>query len=151
MEPSVVEQILDELLPSFEELETQSGAILQFLKDKGIANDEGLTPYMEQARSASAVRWRAARLRMNRVLAPAFKTAEKTAEEERSESATKVADRTADRTSGATQDQPSGKEQRGQEDSKQPKNTAHTKEDVAPSVEKSKKENITDPTEKGAA
>ena len=132
MEPSVVEQILDELLPSLEELETQSGAVLQFLKDKGIATDEGLTPYMEQARSASTVRWRAARLRINRVLAPTFKTAEKTAEEKRSESATKA----ADRTSGATQEQPSGKEQREQEDSKHPKNAPRTKEDVAPAVEK---------------
>ncbi len=148
MEPSVIEHILDELLPSFEELETQSGAILQFLKDKGIATDEGLAPYVEQARSASAVRWRAARLRINRVLTPAFKMAEKTAEEERSESTTKA----ADRTSGATQEQPSGKEQREQEDIKQPKNTARTNKDAAPTVEKnSKKENITDHPEKGAA
>jgi hypothetical protein len=80
MEPSMAEQILDELLPSFEALETQSGAILQFLKDKGTVTDEQFAPYIEQARSASVIRWRAVRLRMNRLLAPAFKEAEAKAE-----------------------------------------------------------------------
>jgi hypothetical protein len=56
MDPNVAEQILDELLPSFESLETQSAAVLQFLKDNKIATDEQLAPYIEQARSASAIR-----------------------------------------------------------------------------------------------
>ncbi len=77
MESRVAEEILEELLSSLEALETQSGAILQFLKDKGIANDELLAPYLEQARNASNIRWRAARLRINRLLAGAFEGAEK--------------------------------------------------------------------------
>ena len=78
MDVSVAEQMLDELLPSLEALEAQSGAIVQFLRDKGIATDEQLAPFLERARSASNVRWLAVRLRMNRLLAPAVKTGEET-------------------------------------------------------------------------
>ena len=69
-------QLLDELFSALEDLETQSEGILQFLKDKGLATDQELAPYLDRAASASEVRWRAARLRMNALLAAAMKDAE---------------------------------------------------------------------------
>src|SRR6185437_2186661 len=48
-----------------------------------------LAPLLEQARNASNVRWRAARLRINHLLAPAFETAEKNRETKSAESAAK--------------------------------------------------------------
>src|SRR5215470_5492209 len=66
MEENFAEEMLDELLPALEALEAQSSAILQFLKDKNIAPDDQLGPYLHQAADASNIRWRAARLRMNK-------------------------------------------------------------------------------------
>jgi hypothetical protein len=64
------------LFPSLEALETRNSAILQFLKDKGIATDEQLTPYLEQAGNASSVRWHAARIRIESIISSATKSAE---------------------------------------------------------------------------
>ncbi len=82
MREETAEQILDELFPFLEDLETQSAAILRFLKDKGIASDEELAPHLEQAGKASSVKWRAARVRMNYLLASIAKPPEKVAERE---------------------------------------------------------------------
>jgi hypothetical protein len=49
---------------------------LQFLKDKGIATDEELVPYLEQAATASNVKWRAGRLRIKHLLASAMRSTE---------------------------------------------------------------------------
>ena len=81
MDEQILDELLDELLPSFETLETQSGAVLQFLKDKGIATEEQLAPYLEQAKNASDVRWRAVRLRTKRLLMAAIEKGEKHHEE----------------------------------------------------------------------
>jgi hypothetical protein len=80
MDEKIVEQILDELFSSFEDSETQSAAILLFLKDQGIATEEKLAPYFEQAGKTSDVRWRAARVRMGALLASAMRTPEPVAE-----------------------------------------------------------------------
>lgn len=68
--------VLDELFSALESIETQTGAILQFLKEKGMATDKELAPYLEAAGNASNVRWRAERLRINSLLASAMKSVE---------------------------------------------------------------------------
>ena len=80
MDEAIVKQILDELFSSFEDSETQSAALLLFLKDQGIATQEKLAPYFEQAANTSEVRWRAARVRMGALLASALKPPEPAAE-----------------------------------------------------------------------
>jgi hypothetical protein len=69
-------ELLDQLFSAFEDLETQSAGILQFLKAKGLATDEELAPYLQQAADASNVRWLAARLRTDALLGAAIKDAE---------------------------------------------------------------------------
>ena len=76
MDAKIAEQILDELAPTFEALESQSAAILQFLKDRNVVDDDQLAPYMEKAAAASSVRWRALRVRMGRLFALAEKSEE---------------------------------------------------------------------------
>jgi hypothetical protein len=78
----VVEEVLHELFSSLEALDTQSAAILQFLKAKGIANDEELAPYLEQAGNASSVRWRAARVRIDHLLSSVIQSAQEDAKAE---------------------------------------------------------------------
>ncbi len=86
MNENIVQEILHELFSSFEDLETQSSAILQFLKHKGIANEKELPPFFEQARSASSVRWRAVRARIDYLLSSAMKTTEQDAKDAKKES-----------------------------------------------------------------
>jgi hypothetical protein len=82
MDENVVREMLHELFTSLEALETQSSAITQFLKDKGITNEEELAPYLERAGNASNVRWLAARVRMDHMLSSAMKTPEKETKKE---------------------------------------------------------------------
>jgi hypothetical protein len=76
-EPSnPLKEIFEELFGLLESLEAQSMAVTQFLKDQKIGNDKKLAPYLEQAGNASSVKWRAARARMEYLLAPVQKEAE---------------------------------------------------------------------------
>ena len=75
-EPSnPLKEIFDELFGLLESLETQGMAVTQFLKDQEVGNDKKLEPYLEQAGNASSVKWRAARARMEYLLAPMQKEA----------------------------------------------------------------------------
>src|ERR1700674_2424856 len=79
---NIVQEILHDLFSSMEALETQNTAVLQFLKDKGIATDEELSSHLEQAGNASSVRWRGVRVRADYLFASAIKAAEQAAERE---------------------------------------------------------------------
>jgi len=76
MSENPMKDVLNELFPYFERLETQSAAILQMLTDKGVVAPEDRERYLEQAGTASEIKWRAARVRMERLLEPSSKIAE---------------------------------------------------------------------------
>ena len=80
MDEALLQEIFEQLFQSLETAETQSAALLQFLKAKGIAKDEDLAPYFEQASKASSVRWVATRARINRLLSAVTKSKEKSPE-----------------------------------------------------------------------
>jgi len=81
MDLQALEEVVDELVSSIEAVEAQATAAVQFLKAQGLATDEQLTPYMQQAGTASNVKWRAARLRLKRILSSAVKEEERSAKE----------------------------------------------------------------------
>lgn len=70
MDNETMKEVLNELFSHLERLETQSEAILQFLKEKKRVTDKQLSPYLEQAANASNVKWRAARVRIDHLLSP---------------------------------------------------------------------------------
>jgi len=49
-----IKEILGELFSLLESLETQSLAIMQFVRDKGIATDEALKPYWSKLEMPAA-------------------------------------------------------------------------------------------------
>ncbi len=70
-----LKEVLGELFALLETQETNSTAVLQLLKDQGIASDEKLSSYLDQAGRTSNVKWRAARMRMEYLLTPIQKEA----------------------------------------------------------------------------
>ena len=80
MDEEILKQIFDELFSALEPLEAQNAALLRFLKAKGIATDQELAPYLEEAGNASNVRWRAARVRTAALISSALKPPENAVE-----------------------------------------------------------------------
>lgn len=80
MDEEILKQIFDELFSALEPLETQTVALLRFLKSKGIATDQEFAAYLEEAGNASNVRWRAARVRTAALIASALRPPEKSVE-----------------------------------------------------------------------
>jgi hypothetical protein len=116
MDEKIVQEMLHELFSSLEVLDTQNAAILQFLKDKGIASEQELAPYLEQAGNASSVRWLAASVRMNHLLSSAFKTDEKKAEEKKAEQEPpKAKEESRDATAADNKSEEKGKETQAKE------------------------------------
>jgi hypothetical protein len=70
MNNDAMKEPLNELFSHLERVETQSEAILQFLKEKKRVTDKQLAPYLEQAGNAANVKWRAARVRIDHLLEP---------------------------------------------------------------------------------
>jgi hypothetical protein len=70
MNSEATKEILNELFSHLEKLETQTEAILQFLKEKKRVTDKQLAPYLERAGNASSVRWLAVRVRIEHLLLP---------------------------------------------------------------------------------
>lgn len=67
MDPAITDEILEELSSTLQRVEAQSSAILEFVKDKGIVKEDELAAYLERANAASSVRWRATRVRLERL------------------------------------------------------------------------------------
>jgi hypothetical protein len=65
-----IAEIFDEMFTLLEAMETRSVAMLNYLQGQQGVTDENLAPYMDRASAASEVRWRAARARMEHLLAP---------------------------------------------------------------------------------
>src|SRR5580698_1551121 len=83
MDEQILRQIFDELFESLEPLDTQTSALLQFLKSKGIVTDEELAPFLKQAGDAAGVRWLGARIRAEALISSALRPPENTVEQPR--------------------------------------------------------------------
>jgi len=114
MDEKIVQEILHELYSSLEGVETQSGAILQLIKDKNLASEEELAGYLEQAGNASEVRWRAVRARVDHLVSSAMNAEEEGKKEPAGTSEKRQEVRSADKVSGDKGDV-SGDEKEGQD------------------------------------
>src|SRR6266481_7944401 len=114
MDDKIAQLILDELFSSLETLETQTAAILQFLKEKGGASEEQLAPYLQQAGRASSIKRRAARVRIDYLLSGITNPPKKAAEQDGAKGEKKSRE-PAEKPEGKTQEQ--AQERDGQEQS----------------------------------
>jgi hypothetical protein len=109
MDIDLVKELLNELGTSLESLETQQGALFQFLKDKGIVSDNQMVPYLDQAGNASSIRWRATRLRLERVFSTAADKEEQAAKLREDQTKKQTQQKEAERAKGKSTSQAPGK------------------------------------------
>jgi hypothetical protein len=152
MDEQIVQQIFDELLSSLEPLDTQNAALLQFLKAKGIATDEELAPFLEQAGNASNVRWLGARVRIRSLIASAMKPAEDQIETESAKSTSKNRDKSPEPAAGTSEETAEAKKTESNVQSGQASGDNEKSKKTVPDVagqDESKKESKNTNSEKG--
>jgi hypothetical protein len=81
---TALKEIFDEMFTLLEDLETRNVAVLEYLREQGGVTAERLAPYLDRAGAASNVKWRAARVRMEYLLAPAPKSTTEQGKDEKS-------------------------------------------------------------------
>jgi hypothetical protein len=133
MDAKLMEEVLNELFPRLEGLETQSRAVMEFLKERGIASDQDLAPFLEQAANASSVRWRATRLRVNHLLAGAMKAVEASQKRDREVTESKAETKTEMKSDGeASQKVPEGHRDSGEHSARAATEVAEAGVDQSP-------------------
>jgi hypothetical protein len=104
MDEKTMQEIFHEFISSLEALDTQNAAISQFLKDKGIAPQQELAPYLERAGKASSMGWLGTRVRIDYLFSSAVKEEEEKEEKDAEKKSSKSAGKTDDRESGTRSD-----------------------------------------------
>jgi len=112
MDDKVAQLILDELFSSLEVLETQTAAVLQFLKEKAGSSDEQLVPYLEQAGKASSIKRRAARVRIDYLISDITNPPQKAVERDAAKGEKKSPQPTAEKRQEKAHEK-DGEDQRG--------------------------------------
>jgi hypothetical protein len=77
----IIDEILDDFASTFQASETRSLAIERFLKNKKIASEDELKPFLEEAGNASEIEWRATRLRLHHLFMSAIDAVQEAAQE----------------------------------------------------------------------
>lgn len=121
MDEKLIQELLDEFIPTLEALEAQSTAAIQFIKDQGKTNEKKLAPYLENAAKASNVKWLAVRLRLGHLISSAIKNAE-WAEQDKHEQ--KVPEQKADKKENTTEEKKTTEAVAGEEAKDKPKTDA---------------------------
>lgn len=133
MDGTIMQEMLDELFSAMEALETQNDAILQCLKNRGTISDEDFAPFLEKSANASNVRWRAARIRMNHLLAGAANASEMAQEKSHPVTEDKKNQEVVHRSSETQKDSETDK--RSAEQSRQASNTGKDTSTALPTKE----------------
>src|ERR1700722_57564 len=117
-EPNPIAEIFEEMFTLMEDLETRSVAVLEYLKEQGGATDEKLAPYLDRAAAGSDVRWRAARARMEHLLAPKPKSATEAGKDEKAKAGAQSPAKEKESQSGTKAQGQEGRDQKAKPESK---------------------------------